>query len=104
MNFSELNLHPLLKANIDKAGFTDCTQIQAQAIPVIRTGKDVAGLAQTGTGKTGAFLIPMIDRLLKSMAPDESVKDSPTVEFPEWKKKQYILVLVPTPRIGRTGF
>lgn len=96
MKFSELNLHPLLKANLDKIGFTDCTQIQEQAIPVLRQGKDVAGLAQTGTGKTGAFLVPLIDRILKATKPDPSVQDSATVEFPEWKKKQYILVLVPT--------
>ncbi len=96
MKFSEIQLHPLLQANLDKIGFAECTKIQEQAIPILRTGKDVAGLAQTGTGKTGAFLIPLIDRLLKAEKPDESVKDSPTVAFHEWKKKQYILVLVPT--------
>jgi len=96
MKFSEIQLHPLLQANLDKIGFAECTKIQEQAIPVLRTGKDVAGLAQTGTGKTGAFLIPLIDRLLKALAPDESVKDSATLPFVEWKKKQYILCLVPT--------
>jgi ATP-dependent RNA helicase RhlB len=104
MKFSELNLHPILQANIDKFGYTDCTKIQDQAIPVIRQGKDVAGLAQTGTGKTGAFLIPLIDRLLKATKPDETVKDSPTVEFPEWKKKQYNLVLVPTRELAEQVF
>lgn len=65
-------------------------------MPWLRSGKDVAGLAQTGTGKTGAFFIPLIDRLLKALQPDESVADSPTVPFTEWKKKQFVLVLVPT--------
>ncbi len=96
MKFSELNLHPKLQSNLDKIGFTECTKIQEQAIPLVRTGKDISGLAQTGTGKTGAFLIPLIDRLLKAVSPDASVQDSASVAFPEWKKKQYILCLVPT--------
>jgi ATP-dependent RNA helicase RhlB len=96
MTFSDLNLHPILQANLDKVGFVDCTQIQEQAIPILRTGKDVAGLAQTGTGKTGAFLIPLIDRLLKGEKPDPAVSESTTVPFNEWRKKQYVLVLVPT--------
>ena len=96
MKFSELQLHPILQANLDKINFTDCTPIQEQAIPLLRTGKDMSGLAQTGTGKTGAFLIPLIDRLLKAEKPDPSIADTPTVPFNEWKKRQYILVLVPT--------
>ncbi len=96
MKFSEIQLHPILQANIDKIGFAECTEIQAQAIPILRTGKDVAGLAQTGTGKTGAFLIPLIDRLLKAEKPDPSIADTATVPFNEWQKKQYVLVLVPT--------
>ena len=104
MKFSELELHPLLKANLDKIGFSECTKIQDQAIPAIRLGKDVAGLAQTGTGKTGAFLIPLIDRMLKAMKPDESVAASPTVAFTEWKKKQYILCLVPTRELAEQVF
>lgn len=96
MKFSELQLHPKLQANLDKIQFVDCTQIQEQGIPVIRKGKDVAGLAQTGTGKTGAFLIPLIDRLLKSLHPEEAAAESDTVPFVEWKKRQYILVIVPT--------
>lgn len=96
MKFSELQLHPILQANLDKINFSDCTPIQEQAIPLLRTGKDMSGLAQTGTGKTGAFLIPLIDRLLKAEKPDPSIADTPTVPFNEWKKRQYILVLVPT--------
>jgi len=96
MKFSEIQLHPILQANLDKINFVECTKIQDQAIPIIRQGKDVAGLAQTGTGKTGAFLIPLIDRLLKATKPDPSVEATATVPFNEWKKKQYVLVLVPT--------
>ncbi len=96
MKFSEIQLHPLLQANLDKVKFIECTPIQDQAIPLLRKGKDISGLAQTGTGKTGAFLIPLIDRILKGTNPDPSVADSDTVPFVDWKKKQFILVLVPT--------
>jgi superfamily II DNA/RNA helicase len=96
VKFSELNLHPLLLANLEKIGFIECTQIQEQAIPWIRKGKDVAGLAQTGTGKTAAFMLPLIDRLLKSMKPESVVAESESQPFVEWKRRQYILVLVPT--------
>lgn len=65
-------------------------------MPWIRQGKDVAGLAQTGTGKTGAFFIPLIDRVLKSLKPDPAIEASATVPYPEWKKKQFVLILVPT--------
>jgi ATP-dependent RNA helicase RhlB len=50
---------------IDAAGFTVCTPIQEKALPIALTGKDVAGQAQTGTGKTAAFLIALFTRLLK---------------------------------------
>ncbi len=96
MKFSELQLHPALQANLERIKFVDCTPIQDQAIPLLRKGKDLSGLAQTGTGKTGAFLIPLIDRVLKGIKPDPSVAESETVPFADWKKKQFILVLVPT--------
>ena len=96
MKFCDIQLHPLLQANLDKIQFTECTPIQEQAIPLLRKGKDLSGLAQTGTGKTGAFLIPLIDRLLKAVQPEPGLADSETVAFPDWKKKQFVLVLVPT--------
>jgi len=63
--FSELNLPPEIQAGISAAGFTACTPIQAQTLPVALKGKDVAGQAQTGTGKTAAFLIALFNHLLK---------------------------------------
>ena len=63
--FSELSLaEPLAKA-IAEMGFSAMTPIQAQAIPVVLTGKDVMGAAQTGTGKTAAFSLPLLQRLLR---------------------------------------
>lgn len=63
MTFKELNLiEPILKA-LDNQGYTIPTPIQQQAIPVILEGNDILGCAQTGTGKTAAFSIPIIQRL-----------------------------------------
>ncbi|HEY2347222.1 MAG TPA: ATP-dependent RNA helicase RhlB [Xanthomonadaceae bacterium] len=66
--FSNFDLHPALLAGLEKAGFTRCTPIQALTLPLALGGRDIAGQAQTGTGKTLAFLIATIDRLLKRPA------------------------------------
>jgi ATP-dependent RNA helicase RhlE len=73
LKFAELYLHPLLEAAIEKSKFTECTPVQAATIPHVLAGKDVAGLAQTGTGKTAAFLLPLMDRVLRSQAADASI-------------------------------
>src|SRR5436309_9272769 len=63
MKFNELGLSPeLLQAVLD-AGYANPTPIQEQGIPVVATGRDVLGCAQTGTGKTASFALPMIDKL-----------------------------------------
>ncbi|GAB2464449.1 DEAD/DEAH box helicase [Comamonas humi] len=63
-SFSNLQLaEPLMRA-IAEMGFTSMTPIQAQAIPVVLTGKDVMGAAQTGTGKTAAFSLPLLQRMM----------------------------------------
>jgi superfamily II DNA/RNA helicase len=62
-NFSELGLSSKVSEAVAAAGYTEPTPIQAQAIPVAVTGRDVLGIAQTGTGKTAAFVLPMITRL-----------------------------------------
>jgi superfamily II DNA/RNA helicase len=61
--FAELGLSPKVQAAIDAAGYTTPTPIQAEAIPIAVTGRDVLGIAQTGTGKTAGFVLPMITRL-----------------------------------------
>src|SRR6266853_496786 len=63
MNFNELGLSPELLQAITDTGYTTPTPIQEQAIPVIAQGRDVLGCAQTGTGKTASFALPMIDKL-----------------------------------------
>ncbi|MBD9370640.1 ATP-dependent RNA helicase RhlB [Xanthomonas sp. XNM01] len=64
VTFSSFDLHPTLLAGLEGAGFTRCTPIQALTLPVALPGGDVAGQAQTGTGKTLAFLVAVINRLL----------------------------------------
>jgi hypothetical protein len=61
--FSELGLSPTTLQAVADSGYTTATPIQAQAIPVALSGLDVLGIAQTGTGKTAAFTLPMVDRL-----------------------------------------
>ncbi len=69
MTFDTLSLPGPIWKGIEAAGFTECTPIQAEALPLALSGKDVAGQAQTGSGKTAAFLIPLFARLLGSKHP-----------------------------------
>ncbi|MBI4681732.1 MAG: DEAD/DEAH box helicase [Nitrospirae bacterium] len=64
MEFNTFDFHPRVAAGIAAAGFTMPTPIQAQAIPPVLQKYDVMGLAQTGTGKTAAFVLPILERLL----------------------------------------
>jgi superfamily II DNA/RNA helicase len=68
ITFAELNLDARIQSAIDAAGYEHPTPIQEQAIPVIKKGGDVTGIAQTGTGKTAAFTLPMMHRLAKGRA------------------------------------
>lgn len=65
MNFEQFSLDPRLNAGIKQVGYTTPTPIQQQAINPILNGRDVLGLAQTGTGKTAAFMLPILQRLTK---------------------------------------
>lgn len=73
MSFSELGLLPELLRAVVEAGYTEATPIQAQAIPVVLAGHDILAGAQTGTGKTAAFALPMLQRL----APRANTSASP---------------------------
>ena len=63
--FTDLDLAPELIRGLETAGFSHCTQIQQLALPLVLAGKDVAGQAKTGTGKTAAFLLAIFNRLLR---------------------------------------
>ena len=64
MNFEAFNFHPSIMAGVSDAGYLSPTPIQAQAIQPIMKHRDVMGLAQTGTGKTAAFALPILNRLI----------------------------------------
>src|SRR5690606_9771684 len=72
--FEDLSLAPALLAAVRDAGFTAPTTIQAQAIPLALAGRDVLGCAQTGTGKTAAFALPIVQRLLAAPPPDAGTR------------------------------
>ena len=64
--FADFSFHSQLRKNIARAGFIHPRPIQDQAIPIVLTGKDVFGMANTGTGKTAAFLLPLIEKISKT--------------------------------------
>src|SRR3954463_16385647 len=66
--FSELSLSPLVKANLAKHGFVTPTPVQAEAIPAGLAGRDLIATAQTGTGKTLAFVLPIVEKLAEQRA------------------------------------
>jgi ATP-dependent RNA helicase RhlE len=65
MEFSALGLAPVLEKAVAESGYTTMTPIQAKAIPIVLAGRDVMGAAQTGTGKTAAFSLPLLHKMLK---------------------------------------
>lgn len=77
VTFSSFDLHPALLAGLETAGFSRCTPIQALTLPLALKGGDVAGQAQTGTGKTLAFLVAVINRLLTRPALAERKPEDP---------------------------
>ncbi|MRD46321.1 DEAD/DEAH box helicase [Caenimonas koreensis] len=85
-SFSELNLAEPLARAVAEMGYETMTPIQAQAIPVVISGRDVMGAAQTGTGKTAAFALPLLQRMLKH----ENASTSPA------RHPVRALVLLPT--------
>lgn len=94
--FADFGFHPNLNSALDKIQFVNSTPIQSEAIPLVVKGTDVSGLAQTGTGKTAAFLLPMIERVMRSVQQeplDEAIKDR---AIDGWTPQSFVLVLVPT--------
>ncbi|VDL71738.1 unnamed protein product [Nippostrongylus brasiliensis] len=92
--FSELKLHPWIEENIQKSGYNRPTPVQKYSIPALNAGRDLMSCAQTGSGKTAAFLVPLINAILQ---------DGPGAQHPPTmshggRKKQYpsALVLSPT--------
>lgn len=98
MKFEELDLQPEIIDALRQANISDCTAIQESAIPLVLDGKDISGLSQTGSGKTFAFLVPLIERILrtrKKMAENPTELDQKR-GFDTWNSGHFILVLAPT--------
>ena len=97
MNFSQLGLAPAQVRSCESLGYTEPTPIQQQAIPVVLSGQDLIGCAETGTGKTAAFLLPIIQRITEA-GPATSAnnrKSGATTRTPQPRKAR-VLVLAPT--------
>jgi len=77
VRFDDLDLHPTLRQGVEDAGFDRCTPIQAKSLPLVLAGSDVQGQAQTGTGKTAAFLLAAMQRLLILPTPDNHREGDP---------------------------
>ncbi len=91
MHFSELNLDSRISEAVDIMHFDDCTPIQEQAIPPLLEGRDLIGVAQTGTGKTAAYLLPILNRLCSEEFPKDAVNCvimSPTRELAQQIDRQ----------------
>ncbi len=74
IEFKDLGFHESLMESLDAMGFSKATPIQELAIPQIIAGKDLIGCAQTGTGKTAAFLLPVIDYLVKNPSKEKGIR------------------------------
>ena len=73
MQFSELNIEDIVLVSLDGMTFRECTPVQEHTIPVILEGKDLIGVAQTGTGKTAAYLLPVLNQLSKGNYPEDAI-------------------------------
>jgi superfamily II DNA/RNA helicase len=86
--FADFKLVNILQSNIKRKGFDKPTKIQAQAIPCCLEGKDVLGLARTGSGKTAAFLLPMLNKAIKS-SHEKCLIVTPTRELAHQIQKEF---------------
>ncbi|MBN2549732.1 MAG: DEAD/DEAH box helicase [Anaerolineales bacterium] len=80
-SFTDLNLHPTLLQTVTELGYTEPTPIQSAIIPTMLTGRDVIGQAQTGTGKTAAFALPMLQNLVSDQRQVQGLVLTPTREL-----------------------
>lgn len=95
MSFSSLGLSEALARAVEAAGYSQPTPVQQRAIPAVLQGRDLMVAAQTGTGKTGGFALPVLERLFPAGHPDREHRHGP--------RQARVLVLTPTREPGRPG-
>ncbi len=88
-DYADLHLHPLLKKNLARKGYTKPTEIQELSLDILVNGNNIVGVANTGTGKTGAFLIPIIENLLTNERPFQSLVVVPTRELAQQVEAEF---------------
>ena len=91
MGFKATGLSERMCASVKNAGYAQPSAVQQQAIPVVLSGRDIIACAPTGTGKTAAFVLPILDRLLQSPRPESSRRD----------RRPRVLVLTPTRELAQ---
>ncbi len=94
MKFKELELSPELLKSVERAGFEEATPIQSETIPLALSGKDVIGQAQTGTGKTAAFGLPMLEKIDTNRHELQGLVIAPTRELAIQTQKSFIVLVV----------
>lgn len=88
--FRDFKLHPSIVENLEAKGYTSPTAIQDQAIPTILEGRDIVGLANTGTGKTGAFVLPVAELMAQSKQKNHTLIITPTRELAEQVNEEFM--------------
>ncbi|CAO3691015.1 unnamed protein product [Rhizopus stolonifer] len=94
-NFNEANVHPVMKENVKLARYTDPTPVQTYSIPIVTGGKDLMACAQTGSGKTAAFLVPTLSALFGRAKELAKPRPAP-YETRSYQAEPLVLIIAPT--------
>ncbi|NJM40192.1 MAG: DEAD/DEAH box helicase, partial [Anaerolineae bacterium] len=96
-DFNEFNLDERLMRAVAESGYEQPTPIQAEAIPVVMSGADLIGTAQTGTGKTAAFVLPILQRILQTPLPQAAPAEAPKPRSKAKSQQSHHRALIVTP-------
>lgn len=107
--FEDAGLHPTLLDNVKLCGYDECTAIQAYTIPAALTGRDIVAVAQTGSGKTAAYLIPVVSKLMGKAKTLQGQR--PNLKDPNYDPKihrvlaePFVVIVVPTRELAQQIF
>jgi len=101
-DFAEANLHPVMLENVRLSGYTSATPIQRYSIPVIMQGEDLIACAETGSGKTAAFLVPILSKLMGKVS--KIGKPRPRVDERRYRAEPLVLIISPTRELSTQIF